>query len=169
VLEIDDGVTVPISDHGKGIFVDVAKSISITDSHGPDPDDPANGYISGLDLVAPKNLRDVFSAATPPTVPNDITVTVDNDSGELSIIAQDSDGNPTALDASGDPLDLTPTPVPKVGEEFEVAGMKLKVNDAVFDTASGNGDSFTIGISDKQSVFGTIENVIDGLEGIAKG
>lgn len=47
--------------------------------------------------------------------------------------------------------------------------MKLTVNDAIYNPPPGTADSFTIGISDSQSVFGTIENLIDGLEGIAKG
>jgi len=152
VLEIDDGVTVPISDHGKGIFVDVPKAVSITKTSG-DAGGEANGYVSGLELVAPKNLKDAFS----PGVPDDLTVSVVNASGELSITG------------SGGTPDLTPTPPPRVGEEFEVAGMKLTVNDAVYNPPPGTADSFTIGISDSQSVFGTIENLIDGLEGIAKG
>jgi len=151
---------VPISDHGKGIFVDVAKAVSVKatdDGSG----NPANGYISDLEFVAPKDLRDAFSGGTP-SVPDDVTISV-GAGGAISITAVDSSGNPTAVDAGGNPLDLTPTPAPTVGEDFRVAGIDLTVNDAQ------PGDSFTLGISDRQSVFGTIENLIDGLEGIAKG
>ncbi|MBB5320348.1 flagellar hook-associated protein FlgL [Marinobacter oulmenensis] len=157
VLEIDDGVTVPISDHGKGIFVNIPKAISVKDTDdGTGSGTPAQGYISGLELVAPKDLTDAFSGATP-AVPDDITISVVNDTGELSITGP------------GGTPDLTPTPPPTVGEEFQVAGIKMTVNDGAFDTVSGTGDSFTLGISDRQSVFGTIENLIDGLQGIAKG
>lgn len=157
VLEIDDGVTVPISDHGKGIFVDVPKAISVKDTDdGSGTGTPAQGYVSGLELVAPKDLTDAFSGATP-AVPDDITISVVSDTGELSITGPGGTPN------------LTPTPPPTVGEEFQVAGIKMTVNDGAFDTVSGTGDSFTLAISDRQSVFGTIENMIDGLEGIAKG
>jgi flagellar hook-associated protein 3 FlgL len=150
VLEIDDGVTVPISDHGKGVFVDVPKAVSVTATSGTAPDGGAVGFISGLDLVAPKDLRDAFS----PWVPDDLTISVG--AGEtLTITGQAQDGST---------LNLLPTPPsPTVGEEFQVAGLKLTVNNAQV------GDSYKLGISDKQSVFGSIENLIDGLEGIEKG
>lgn len=151
VLEIDDGVTVPISDHGKGIFVDIAKALSVKSSTS------ADGYVSGLELIAPTDLSNEFS----PGVPDDLTITVTNTAGELSITA------------NGGTLDLTPSPPsppPVVGEEFVVAGVKLTVNDAVFTAAPppGTGDSFTVGVSEKQSIFGTIETLIDGLESISK-
>lgn len=85
VLEIDDGVTVPISDHGKGIFVDIAKAVSVKSSTS------ADGYVSGLELIAPTDLSNAFS----PGVPDDLTVTVTNAAGELSITA-----NGGALDLS---------------------------------------------------------------------
>ncbi|MDX5327998.1 MAG: flagellar hook-associated protein FlgL [Marinobacter sp.] len=159
VLEIDDGVTVPISDHGKGIFVNVPAAVSVVGT-GDGTGQSANGFISGLELVAPKDLKDAFSAATP-NVPNDFTISV-GAGGGLSITAVDADGNPTAVDAAGDPLDLTPTPAPVVGEEFVVAGIRLTVNDGA------DGDEFTLGISDKQSIFGTIEKLIAGLDSIDK-
>ncbi|ERS85599.1 flagellar hook-associated protein FlgL [Marinobacter sp. C1S70] len=165
VLEIDDGVTVPISDHGKGIFVDVPKSISVTsDDNGSDNGVSASGYISGLELVAPNDLTNSFIGATP-SVPDDLTVSVVNLDGDLRITGPN--GSP----------DLTPTPPPRVGEEFEVAGIKMTVNDAVYDPngidpvtglPTGAGDTFTIGVNDKQSIFGTIENLIAGLDGISK-
>ena len=151
VLEIDDGVTVPISDHGKGVFVDVAKSISVTGSDdGTGTNTPANGYISDLELAAPKDLRDAFGG----DAPDDLEVSVVDNGGQLEVNVTDP--------RNGAVIPTEPNPA-IAGEEFEVAGMKLTVNDAA------NGESFTLGISDKQSVFGTIENLIDGLEGIAKG
>lgn len=159
VLEIDDGVTVPISDNGKGIFVNVPAAVSVVGS-GDGAGQSANGFISDLELVAPKDLKDAFSAAIP-NVPNDFTISV-GAGGVLSITAVDADGNPTAVDAAGDPLDLTPIPAPVVGEEFVVAGVRLTVNDGA------DGDEFTLGISDKQSIFGTIEKLIAGLESIDK-
>ncbi|MCA0911509.1 flagellar hook-associated protein FlgL [Marinobacter nauticus] len=159
VLEIDDGVTVPISDHGKGIFVDVPAAVSVAatdDGTG----NQANGYVSGLELIAPKNLSNEFAAATP-SRPNDFTISV-GVGGAITITAVDAENNPTAEDSAGNTLDLTPNPAPTVGEEFEVAGIRLTINDAQ------DGDRFTLGISDKQSVFGTIENLIAGLDGISK-
>ena len=147
VLEIDDGVTVPISDHGKGIFEDIPAAVSVTGTNS------ADGYVSDLSLVNESDLRSAFA----PAVPNDLTVTVVDAAGTLSITA------------NGGALDLTPVPAPTVGEPFEVVGIELTVNDAVFDVDPTLTDSFTIGISDKQSVFATIENLISGLDTIAKG
>lgn len=151
VLEIDDGVTVPISDHGKGIFVDVPKAVSVTGSDdGTGTGSPANGYISGLEVVAPKDLRDAFSGKAP----DNLVVSFTDNAGTLEVVVTDPrDGNT-----------ITTEPAPAVvGEEFRVAGMKMTVNDAQVD------ETYTLGINDTQSVFGTIENLIDGLEGIAKG
>lgn len=146
VLEIDDGVTVPISDHGKGIFADIPAAVSAKESNSVD------GYVSGLELIAPQDLKDAFS----PAVPNDLRITVADAAGTLSVTAN-----------SGT-LNLTPTPAPTVGEPFEVAGITLTVNDAVFDADPALTDSFAIGISDKQSIFGSVEKLIAGLEGIDK-
>nr|BBJ04292.1 flagellar hook-associated protein FlgL [Marinobacter nauticus] len=151
VLEIDDGVTVPISDHGKGIFVNVPSAVSVTGSDdGTGTGVPAQGYVSGLELIAPKDLKDAFS----PAVPDDLTVRViDDGAGNLNIEVEDP--RTGAL--------LTTQPSPAVpGEDFVVAGIRLNVNEAA------EGDEFTLGISDKQSIFGTIEKLIAGLEGIDK-
>ncbi|HLT14422.1 MAG TPA: flagellar hook-associated protein FlgL [Marinobacter sp.] len=147
VLEIDDGVTVPISDHGKGIFEKIPASVSMTGTNSVD------GFVSGLALVNESDLRSAFA----PAVPDDLTVTVVDAAGTLSITA------------NGGALNLTPTPAPVVGETFEVAGIELTVNDAVYAAPPAATDSFTIGVSDKQSVFATIENLISGLDTIAKG
>ena len=135
VLEIDDGVRVAVSDHGKGIFVDVPKAVSVTASTS------ANGYVSDLRLTDEQALRTAFS----PRVPDDLTVTVG------------AGGAVTVTDPSGNVLGSG-----TVGQEFEVAGVTLTVNDAV------NGDSFTIGINDRQSVFASIEALISGLDSINK-
>ncbi|WP_138437547.1 flagellar hook-associated protein FlgL [Marinobacter shengliensis] len=151
VLEIDDGVTVPISDHGKGIFVNVPAAVSVTGSDdGTGTGVAAQGYVSGLELIAPKDLKDAFS----PAVPDDLTVRViDVGGGNLNIEVEDP--------RTGTILTTQPSPaVP--GEEFVVAGLRMTVNDAA------DGDEFTLGISDKQSIFGTIEKLIAGLDSIDK-
>ena len=150
VLEIDDGVTVPISDHGKGIFENIPAAVSMTATNS------ADGYVSGLSLANENALRSAFA----PSVPDDLTVTVVDAVGTLSVTAT----------VNGVSQSLTTVPATAtVGEPFEVAGVKLTVNDAVYDPNPALTDSFTIGISDKQSVFGTIENLISGLDTIAKG
>jgi flagellar hook-associated protein 3 FlgL len=142
VLEIDDGVTVAISDHGKGIFVDVPAAVSVKSAT------VTTGHISDLTLDNSQALRNAFGGA----VPDDLTVVVA------------ADGSVTVENRNVVPPDvLTTDPSPlQVGEEFEVAGLRMTVSE---DTTSGE---FTIGISDKQSVFGTIETLIAGLESLDK-
>jgi len=139
-LEIDDGVTVPISDHGKGIFVDVPRSVSVENSAS------TNGYISGLEVVD----QDALRAASPP------------DSPRKSIYLGVQAGEVIEVDASGTPVTPAVT-FGNIDEEIDVYGMKMTVNGAE------DGSRFEVGINREQSVFGTIENLIDGLEGIAKG
>lgn len=142
VLEIDDGVTVPISDHGKGIFVTVPAAISVKATTGTD------GYISGLELGNEQALRDAFVGA----VPDDLTVVVDA-SGTVTV----ENRNVTPVQT----LTTSPATV-QAGEEFEVAGIRMTVSQGA---SAGN---FTLGINDRQSVFGTIDKLIAGLEGIDK-
>ncbi|MBW0145997.1 flagellar hook-associated protein FlgL [Marinobacter arenosus] len=144
VLEIDDGVTVPISDHGKGIFVSVPKAITGVEAAG----NSAGSYISGVELADGNALQSAFGGA----VPNDIQLIV-NAAGE--VVAENRNTVPATV--------LTTNPSPAlVGEEFEVAGIRATVSDAT------PGDEFTLAISDKQSVFKTIENLIAGLDSLGK-
>jgi len=149
VLEIDDGVTVPISDHGKGIFVDIPKAVSVTDSDDG-TGNPATGYTSGLELIAPKDLRQAFGGRAA----DDLEISFVDNAGQLEVVVTDPRD-------PGNPLPTEPSPA-LVGDEFTVAGIRLTVEEASVN------DTFTLGISDKQSVFGTIETLIAGLDGIDK-
>lgn len=140
VLEIDDGVTVPISDPGKGIFVDVPRAITVKD-FVPGTAGVTDGYISDLSLNDEQALRSAFA----PRVPDDLTVSV----GPTDAV--------TVTDASGNVLGTG-----IVGQSFEAAGVALTVNGA------SSGDTFTIGVNDKQSVFASIENLIEGMDSIDK-
>ncbi|KPQ27920.1 MAG: flagellar hook-associated protein 3 [Marinobacter excellens HL-55] len=140
VLEIDDGVTMPISDHGKGIFVDVPAAVSVKETTSTD------GYISGLELIDTGELGTAFA---PGTRPDDIVLSVNT----LGVIE--------AEDLSGNAITVTPAGA-QVGDDIEVAGIRLTINDAL------PGDTFELGISDKQSIFGTIEKLIAGLDGSDK-
>lgn len=144
VLEIDDGVTVPISDHGKGIFGAVPRAITGVEVAG----NSADAYISGVELTDADALQNAFGGA----VPNDIRLTV-NAAGE--VVAE----NPNTTPATALPTNPSPA---LLGEEFEVAGIRATVNDAA------PGDEFTLAVSDKQSVFKTIENLISGLDSLGK-
>ncbi|NWO06237.1 MAG: flagellar hook-associated protein FlgL [Alteromonadaceae bacterium] len=160
VLEIDEGVTVPISDHGKGIFVDVPKSVSVVDSDDGTGSAQANGYISDLEVVAPKSLRDTFGSRAP----SDLRLTINEVSPGSYEIENVYDDRPTGDPTNPPPTKLNAAPIPFVpGEEVQVAGMNMTFNEV------SDNEEYTIGVNDKQSVFGTIENLIDGLEGVAKG
>ncbi len=139
VLEIDDGVTVPISDHGKGIF----SSIPATTFAEGDPANAADARIDGVTVVD----NGAFSTVSP----DDITITVDTTAGTVSAVNS----------RTGDPLTVTPATYTS-GETFEVAGVQATITDA------GDGDEFTIRAGEKQSVFATFENLIEGLDTIDK-
>lgn len=143
VLEIDDGVTVPISDHGKGIFVNVPAAV--TGEHTTV--NTTDAYISGVSVVNEASLK----AEYPNSFPDDITVEIQ------------AGGNILATDSEGDILTVDPA-IYQTGEPFVVAGVEVSISDAV----PGAGDVFTLKINEKQSVFGTIENLIAGLESIGK-
>jgi len=139
VLEIDDGVTVPISDHGKGIYSSIPAAVF---AEG-DPGNAAAARIDGIEVVDEGGLSAVS--------PDDITITVDTVAGTVSAVNS----------RTGDPLTVTPTAYTS-GESFEVAGVQATITDA------GDGDEFTLRAGEKQSVFATIENLIDGLDNIDK-
>ncbi|MEE3170002.1 MAG: flagellar hook-associated protein FlgL, partial [Pseudomonadota bacterium] len=139
----DDGVTVPISDNGKDIFVRVPAAITGEHTNVA----TAGASISGVSLVNEAAL----AAEYPNSFPDDITLEVD------------AGGNVIATDSQGDVLTVTP-PTYQSGEPFNVAGMEVTLSDVV----PGAGDVFTLKINEKQSVFGTIENLIAGLNSIDK-
>lgn len=149
VLEIDDGVTVPISDNGKGVFVNVPAAVT-----GQfDGATPAGESISGVKVVNEADL----AAAFPGGFPNDITLQVDN-SVPPQVLAFDNNSTPPrALPVS--PADY------EDGGVFVVAGIEASITGAT----PGSPDTFTLKVGEKQSVFGTIENLIAGLDSINKG
>ncbi len=143
VLEIDDGVTVPISDNGKGIFVNVPAAVT-----GEPTINNSGSFISGVSVVNEADLIAAYSGS----FPDDITITVD---ASNTIQARDSQNNPLAV---------SPTTYTS-GEPFVVAGVEATITG----TTAGSGDVFTLKINEKQSVFGTIENLVAGLDSIDKG
>lgn len=140
VLEIDDGVTVPISDHGKGIYSSVPAAVFAESA----PGNAAAARIDGIQVINDGSLSAVS--------PDDITITVDTVAGTVSAVNS----------RTGDPLTVTPAAYTS-GESFEVAGVQATITDA------GDGDEFTLRAGERQSVFATIENLIDGLDNIDKG
>lgn len=144
VLEIDDGVTVPISDNGKDIFVRVPAAITGEHTNVA----TAGASISGVSLVNEAAL----TAEYPNAFPDDITLQVD------------PTGQIIATDSEGDILTSVSPSAYQSGEPFTVAGVEVTLSDVV----PGAGDVFTLKINEKQSVFGTIENLIAGLNSIDK-
>ena len=140
VLEIDDGVTVPISDHGKGIYSSIPRA---TFAEGAPTNSPG-ARMDGVQVVD----TGAFSTVSP----DDITITVDASAGTISAVNS----------RTGDPL-TTPTIPYTSGEAFEIAGVQATITDAA------DGDVFSIRAGEKQSVFATIENLIAGLDSIDKG
>jgi flagellar hook-associated protein 3 FlgL len=146
VLEIDDGVTVPISDHGKGIFVTIPAAATGTVTTAT----PGNEYISGVNITDSSALKGISTGRLEISVsslaPDQLTIT--------------GPGGAPITDAQGNVLPSTYQFTD--GESLEVFGVEFTVSDVAV------GDSFEIDTSRKQSVFSTIETLIAGLDGIDK-
>ena len=141
VLEIDDGVTVPISDNGKDIFERVPAAVTGEYVTGATP----GARISGVSVVSEGDLSSAYAGG----FPDDISIQIDAGG---NLIATDSQGgNPTVVPATY-----------QSGEPFVVAGVEATI------TGAAPGDVFNLEINEKQSVFGTIENLISGLNSIDK-
>lgn len=138
-LEIDDGVTVPISDHGKGIYSTVPAAITGENISPP----PTDGRINSIEIVD----REAFSAIAQ----NDISISVNGGTATL-----------TATNKVTGAVVSTQTAPYESGEPFEISGLRATITDASVT------DNFVIRAGEKQSVFRTIENLIDGLEGLNK-
>lgn len=149
-LEIDEGVNVVISDHGKELFVNVPSDgpTFFTESH---PDNSSGARISTGAVLDPQQVTDLS--------PGDLMVTIEDDGlGNLGYrITERNSGNPVVPPVAGDPA------IPYTsGESIQVNGMQFEISGA------GDGDQFDINTSEKQSVFGTIEKLIYGLDNLNK-
>lgn len=155
MLEIDDGVTIPISDHGRGIFVDVPAS-EPTFFAEVATGNSANTRISSGIVVDDTAFSGVF--------PDDIVVSVvDDGAGGLEVRARNRQtGDPIPLT---DPSTTSP-PAASVpysnGMSVQVAGAQVELFGAV------DQDDFFLKTAEKQSVFTTIEKLVYGLESIDK-
>lgn len=147
-LEIDDGVTVPISDHGKGIFSSVPAAIFGENISPP----PTEGRINRIEVVdrdafsdiEQNNLKFRLSPAPAPGPGPD----------QVELVATDRvTGNETVVGTS----DYVS------GEPFEISGVRATITNAAVP------DEFSVREGEKQSVFRTIENLIAGLDSIDKG
>ncbi|SFR42877.1 flagellar hook-associated protein 3 [Marinobacter daqiaonensis] len=149
-LEIDDGVTVPISDHGRKLFVDVA-SAGPTFFAEANPANTSGARISSGVVLDPELVAGLS--------PEDLVVSVEDDgAGNLGYrITERSSGDPVI------PALATEPAIPYTsGESVRVSGMQFEI------TGAGAGDEFFLKTSSKQSVFTSIEKLIYGLDNLAK-
>lgn len=145
VLEIDDGVTVPISDHGKGIYVDVQAAEPTFFAEASSSNTSGARISSGM--VVDRTEFDLV-------YPDDISISVvDDGAGGLEVQAFNR--------RTSDPLVVDP-PAYTSGGSFEVAGAQVEIFGAAI------GDEFTLKTAQKQSAFTSIEKLIYGLENIDK-
>jgi len=146
MLEIDDGVTVAISDNGKGIFdrIPATASGELTGPL-PFPVPPPDGRINSISVINRSNLQaGGFS-----------TIEV---RASASILGGELDG----LDVLNTDGTINKTVPFVAGEPVTVNGVQFTLTDPV------DGDIFTIETGEKQSVFKTIENLISGLDNLSK-
>lgn len=143
-LEVDDGVTVKISDNGKKLFVDVpaAGPTFFTEASR---NNTSGARISSGMVLDPDLLADLL--------PEDLLIEFGDDgAGGLTYeISERSTGN----------LVVPPTPYSN-GDSIRVAGMQFEVFGAQ------PGDDFLIKTSEKQSLFGSVEKLIYGLQNVDK-
>lgn len=145
VLEIDDGVTVAISDHGKGIYVDVQAAEPTFFAEASSSNTSGARISSGM-VVDRAEFDLVY--------PDDISISVvDDGAGGLEVRAFNR--------RTSDPLVVDPAAYTS-GGSFEVAGAQVEIFDAAI------GDEFTLKTAQKQSAFTSIEKLIYGLENIDK-
>jgi flagellar hook-associated protein 3 FlgL len=142
-LEIDDGVTVAISDHGKGIFASVPAAIFGENISEPVP---TAGRINSIEVAD----RDAFADIAQ----NDIKLSVNAGADQVTLIVTDRVTGVETPVASSSFIN---------GEPFEISGVRATITDAE------GSDEFSIRGGEKQSVFRTIENLIQGLDGISSG
>jgi flagellar hook-associated protein 3 FlgL len=138
MLEIDDGVTVAISDHGKGIFERIPATASGALNVPPPPVTPSDGRINSIGVINRSDLQAGGLASL------ELTISAPN---QLQYTDKDGDTQSVAFEP---------------GEPVTVNGVQFTLTDAAI------GDKFTIETSAKQSVFKTIENLISGLDNLSK-
>lgn len=146
-LEIDDGVNVAISDHGKDLFVNVPAG-------GPTFfTEVAPGVTSGARISTGVVLDPDAVAAASPT---DYLITIEQDATQPSGLRYDiRDRN----DPTGPVLN---TGEYVSGASISYAGMQFEISGAA------DGDEFRVNTSEKQSIFRTIEKLIYGLDSLSK-
>lgn len=146
-LEIDEGVNVTISDHGRELFVDVpsAGPTFFTESAS----DNSDGARISTGAVLDPELVDDLS-------PTDLAVNIVADGGVpsgFSYEIRDKDDPGGAVIESGEYVS---------GESIRYSGMQFEITDAE------DGDEFFVNTSTKQSMFGSIEKLIYGLDNLPK-
>lgn len=146
-LEIDDGVNVAISDHGKELFVNVPSEgpTFFTESH---KDNSASARISTGATLDPQLVSDLS--------PTDVVVGIRAGTPDEYVIQDKND-----YDFTDTSKDLA-TGTYNSGESIRFEGMQFEI------TGASAGDRFNINTSDKQSVFSSIEKLIYGLDNLSK-
>ncbi len=151
-LDIDEGVSVKISDSGKGLFVDVPTAEPSFSARANDSNTSGGRISTGAILD-----QSVFNAAYAANNDDLVVDIKDNGSGGLNYDVRYRSDDPAAPGytaiASG---------VYTSGSSIKVAGLQFEISGAAA------GDHYTLQTSRKQSTFTTIEKLIYGLETLGK-
>ncbi|MDC0663288.1 flagellar hook-associated protein FlgL [Marinobacter sp. SS21] len=145
-LEIDEGVSVAISDHGKGIFVDIP-SAHTTFFAEASPNNLSGAQIS-TGMVLDQQVYDDFVSSING---DDLIVRFQDDgAGGLNYeVVTKSDPEPKPVIAAG--AYTSGGSIVVEGIQFEITGAQLN-------------DEFNIKTTNKQSLFTSVEKLIYGLE-----
>ncbi|WP_166263723.1 flagellar hook-associated protein FlgL [Marinobacter caseinilyticus] len=151
-LEVDSGVKIAISDPGKGLFMDVPAS-EPTFFAAASTGNTSGARIS-TGMVLDQDIYNQFYSANN----DDLVVDVNDDgAGGLEYELRFRSDDPAAVGYT--PIATGPY---QDGASIEVAGIQFEV------TGAQAGDRFLIQTAEKQSVFGTVEKLIYGLENQSK-
>jgi len=139
-VQIDDGVTIKVNDNGRETFEAIPSDRPTFNTRAAQNNEGSGRISSGV--VTDREAFEEF-------YPDDLMVSFERDSGDTTYtVKSQRTGETFILDedyVSGNPIEVN-------GMRFEVSG------------EPEDEDSFAVETGDQQSIFGTMEKMIEGLE-----
>ncbi|MGM0434259.1 MAG: flagellar hook-associated protein FlgL [Pseudomonadota bacterium] len=139
-VQIDDGVTVKVNDNGRETFEAIPSDRPTFNTRASQGNEGSGRISSGV--VTDREAFEEF-------YPDDLMVSFDENGGDTTYTVKSQSTDEKFIEdedyVSGNPIEVN-------GMRFEVSGEPEP------------GDSFAVETGDQQSIFGTMEKMIEGLE-----